>query len=264
MAILVAFGHLQTAGKLHGNLRWCRWVFLFLVFVFLLSCLPFCLSALLALFACLLSPRSALLASFSFFSLLSVFPPCFFLFVLSVSFFLPSLSFRFSLPSLFSSNRLLSQQQGQKNKQKKIIDNPGWVWLTGSTWLHSKWGWTWLFPSLKDWSWSKGWIVLIIFDWPLMWRLVVLLLWVGTQYIYSIYCPGGTQKLKNGQRTCNTITTATTKFVAVVVVVVVMLHISTLHSALWLEGVNFKSAGGERDFQIPRDPSAFGLVRLLT
>ena len=140
MAILVAFGHLQTAGKLHGNLRWCRWVFLFLVFVFLLSCLPFCLSALLALFACLLSSRSALLASFSFFSFLSVFPPCFFLFVLSVSFFLPSLSFRFSLPSLFSSllfssNRLLSQQQRKVNKDRKttekIIDNSGWVWLTG-------------------------------------------------------------------------------------------------------------------------------------
>ena len=61
-----------------------------------------------------------------------------------------------------------------------------------------------------------------------MWRLAFLLLWVVTQYIYSICCPGGTQKLKNGQRTCNTITTATTNFVAVVVVVVVMLHISTL------------------------------------
>ena len=124
MAILVAFGHLQTAGKLHGNLRWCRWVFLFLVFVFLLSCLPFCLSALLALFACLLSPRSALLASFSFFSFLSFFPPCFFLFILSVSFFLPWLSFRFSLPSLFSallfsSNRLLLQQQREVTKDIK-------------------------------------------------------------------------------------------------------------------------------------------------
>ena len=109
--------------------------------VSLLSCLPFCLSALLALFACLLSPRSALLASFSFFSFLSFFPPCFFLFILSVSFFLPLLSFRFSLPSLFSSllfssNRLLS---GHNNKGKstrtekqteKIIDNSGWVWLT--------------------------------------------------------------------------------------------------------------------------------------
>ena len=132
---------LTTAGELPAHLGWCRWVFLFLVFVFLLSCLPFCLSALLALFACLLSPRSALLASFSFFSFLSVFPPCFFLFVLSVSFFLPSLSFCFSLLSLFSSllfssNRLCCHNNKGKSTRtekqtEKIIDNSGSVWLTG-------------------------------------------------------------------------------------------------------------------------------------
>jgi hypothetical protein len=61
-----------------------------------------------------------------------------------------------------------------------------------------------------------------------MWRLVFLLLWVGTQYIRSIGCPGEAQKLINGQRTGNTITTATTNFLAVVVVVVLMLLISTL------------------------------------
>ena len=96
-------------------------------------CLSLSLSCLASLFACLLFLLSLLVFSllalrclppFSFFSFLSFSPPCFFLFILSVSFFLPSLSFRFSLPSLFSSllfssNRLLSQQQRKVNKDRK-------------------------------------------------------------------------------------------------------------------------------------------------
>ena len=115
--------------------------FLFSSFsVSLLSCLPFCLSALLALFACLLSPRSALLASFSFFSFCLSSPPASFsLFSLSRSFFphslfasLSSLSF---LLSYFLRTGCCHNNKGKstrtENRTEKIIDNSGWVWLTG-------------------------------------------------------------------------------------------------------------------------------------
>ena len=52
----------------------------------------------------------------------------------SLTLFLLSLLSLFS-SLLFSSNRLLSQQQRKVNKDRKtnrkIIDNSGWVWLTG-------------------------------------------------------------------------------------------------------------------------------------
>ena len=123
MAILVAFGHLQTAGKLHGNLRWCRWVFLFLVFVFLFSLLALrCLPPFLSSLFCLSPPP----ASFSLFSLSrSFFPHSLFASLSSLSFLL----------SYFLRTGCCHNNKGKstrtENRTEKIVDNSGSVWLTG-------------------------------------------------------------------------------------------------------------------------------------
>ena len=144
MAILVAFGHLQTAGKLHGNLRWCRWVFIFLVFVFLclsLVLLPFllvCSSCSLCL-SSLSSLCVACLLFFRFFFvcipplLLSLYSLCLVLSSLALFSLLSPLSL-FCSPIFFEQAVVTTTKESTTRTEKqteKIIDNSGWVWLTG-------------------------------------------------------------------------------------------------------------------------------------
>ena len=91
---------------------------------------------------CLSSLSSLCVACLLFFLLFFVcLPPCFFFLFSSFFFLLFWLSLLvFSLLSLFCSPIFFEQavvtttkesHQGHANKQKKIIDNSGWVWLTG-------------------------------------------------------------------------------------------------------------------------------------